>query len=161
MAQLRRVHESFRNYLEDFGYVRRGCEEQGLVVAYFSAEVGLSEALPIYSGGLGMLAGDHLKSASDLGVPLVGVGLLYQKGYFRQFLNADGWQQEQNPENDFYNLPLSKCKDEAGNPLTVAIQFPTGPLYCRIWMVQVIFSSSQIARARSTLKPAGLPSVPE
>ncbi len=137
MAQLRRVHESFRNYLEETGYVQRGCTEQGLVVAYFSAEFGLTECLPIYSGGLGILAGDHLKSASDLGVPLVGVGLLYQKGYFRQFLNADGWQQEQNPENDFYNLPITKCREESGAPLTVTVDFPTGPVYCRIWKAQV------------------------
>ena len=77
----------------------------GPLVAYFSAEFGLTECLPIFAGGLGILAGDHLKSASDLGVPLVGVGLLYQQGYFRQYLNDAGWQQEL-PDNDFYNLPL-------------------------------------------------------
>ena len=62
--------------------------------------------MPVYSGGLGVLAGDHLKSASDLGLPLVGVGLMYREGYFRQYLNVDGWQQERYPENDFFNLPL-------------------------------------------------------
>ena len=74
--------------------------------AYFCAEFGLTDCLPIYSGGLGVLAGDHLKSASDLGLPLVAVGLLYQEGYFAQYLNADGWQQERYPVNDFYNMPL-------------------------------------------------------
>src|SRR5712671_1269215 len=75
-------------------------------IAYFSAEYGLTECLPIYSGGLGILSGDHLKSASDLDLPLIGVGLLYQQGYFRQFLNADGWQQERYSDNDFYTLPI-------------------------------------------------------
>ena len=75
--------------------------------AYFSAEFGLVDCLPIYSGGLGVLAGDHLKSASDLGLPLVGIGLLYQQGYFAQYLNADGWQQERYPINDFYNMPFA------------------------------------------------------
>ena len=78
---------------------------EGLRVAYFSAEFGITECLSIFAGGLGVLAGDHLKSASDLGVPLVGVGLLYQQGYFRQYLNAAGWQQESYDDNDFHNLP--------------------------------------------------------
>src|SRR5947209_7449968 len=75
-------------------------------IAYFSAEFGIHESIPIYSGGLGVLAGDHLKAASDLGIPLAGVGLMYREGYFRQYLNVDGWQQERYPENDFFNLPL-------------------------------------------------------
>src|SRR5437660_1662584 len=75
-------------------------------VAYLSAEFGIHESIPIYSGGLGLLAGDHLKAASDLGLPLVGVSLMYREGYFRQYLNVDGWQQESYPENDFFNLPL-------------------------------------------------------
>jgi starch phosphorylase len=79
--------------------------------AYFSAEFGITECLPIYSGGLGVLAGDHLKSASDLGLPLVGIGLLYQRGYFQQYLNADGWQQEYYPEFDFSSLPVTEAND--------------------------------------------------
>jgi starch phosphorylase len=75
-------------------------------VAYFSAEFGIHESIPEYSGGLGVLAGDHLKSASDLGLPLVGVSLMYRQGYLRQYLNHDGWQQERYPENNFFNLPL-------------------------------------------------------
>src|SRR3954452_6306636 len=75
-------------------------------MAYFSAEFGLHESVPVYSGGLGLLAGDHLKSASDLGIPLIGIGLMYRECYLRQYLNVDGWQQERYPENDFYNLPL-------------------------------------------------------
>ena len=83
-------------------------------VAYFCAEFGLTECLPIYSGGLGVLAGDHLKSASDLGLPLVGVGLLYQQGYFRQHLNADGWQLELFPRNDFHNMPVELVRNADG-----------------------------------------------
>ena len=76
-------------------------EAAGLRIAYFSAEFGLTECMPNYVGGLGIFAGDHLKSASDLGLPLVGIGLLYQGGYFRQYLNADGWQQETYPDQRF------------------------------------------------------------
>ena len=86
----------------------------GKLVAYFSAEYGLSECLPIYSGGLGVLSGDHLKSSSDCDLPLVGVGLLYQQGYFRQVLNPDGWQQERYPTNDFYTLPVVPVRRCAG-----------------------------------------------
>ena len=81
--------------------------------------------MPIYSGGLGVLAGDHLKSASDLGLPLVGVGLMYREGYFRQYLNADGWQQERYPENDFFNLPLDpRDATPDGTPLLVGVPLP-------------------------------------
>ena len=84
------------------------------MIAYFSAEYGLTECLPVYSGGLGILSGDHLKSSSDQDYPLIGFGLLYQQGYFRQVLNPDGWQQERYPMNDFYTLPLRPVKDAEG-----------------------------------------------
>ncbi len=90
-----------------------------------------------YSGGLGILAGDHLKSASDLGLPLVGVGLLYQKGYFQQYLNADGWQQETYPDNDFYNMPIKLELNDEGLPIMVEVVFPDRIVYCRIWRAQV------------------------
>src|ERR1700683_4974102 len=86
----------------------------GKLIAYFSAEYGLTECMPVYSGGLGVLSGDHMKSASDLNLPLVGVALLYQLGYFRQFLNADGWQQERYLENDFYSLPIRPAHGARG-----------------------------------------------
>jgi len=105
--------------------------------AYFSAEFGLTECLPIYSGGLGVLAGDHLKSASDLGLPLVGVGLLYQEGYFAQYLNADGWQKERYPINDFYNMPLHLEHNADGSELRIEIEFPGRQVYARVWRVQV------------------------
>src|SRR5262245_7409366 len=106
-------------------------------VAYFSAEFGIHESVPVYSGGLGVLSGDHLKSASDLGLPLVGVGLMYREGYFKQYLTNDGWQQERYPENDFFNLPLIPELDERGSPRTVAIGFPGRDVHARIWRIQV------------------------
>ena len=84
-------------------------------------EFGLTECVRNYSGGLGILSGDHLKSASDLGLPLVGVGLIYQEGYFQQYLNADGYQQESYPLNDFSNLPVTLECDAAGNPIKISV----------------------------------------
>jgi starch phosphorylase len=109
----------------------------GKLIAYFSAEYGLTECLPIYSGGLGILSGDHLKSASDQDYPLIGLGLLYQQGYFRQMLNPDGWQQERYPMNDFYTLPLMPVKDAAGQDLKVTVKLPTGNVYIQVWKIEV------------------------
>src|SRR5947207_901877 len=89
--------------------------------------------LPHLPGGLGLLAGDHLKSASDLGLPLIGIGLMYREGYFRQYLNVDGWQQERYPENDFYNLPLIAETKPDGSPLTVSVPMPGREVWCRVW----------------------------
>jgi starch phosphorylase len=107
------------------------------LIAYFCMEFGLTECLPIYSGGLGMLAGDFLKASSDSGVPVVGIGLLYQKGYLEQTLNPDGWQQERYPINDFYTLPVRPVSDEKGNDVKVSVQLPTGPVFIRVWSVDV------------------------
>jgi starch phosphorylase len=112
-------------------------EGAGHRIAYFSAEFGLTESLGIYAGGLGILAGDHLKSASDLGLPLVAVGLLYQQGYFRQYLNPDGWQQELYPENDFYNLPLTLERQLSGAPLLIEVQYPGRVVSAQVWRAQV------------------------
>ncbi len=106
-------------------------------VAYFCFEFGVSEGLPIYSGGLGILAGDHVKAASDLGVPLVGVGLLYNRGYFRQRLTHDGWQQEVYPTYDFYQMPLTLAHDAAGKPLRIEVEFPDRVVTCQIWRADV------------------------
>src|SRR5208337_5594631 len=102
-------------------------------VAYFSAEFGLHESLPIYSGGLGVLAGDHLKSASDLGIPLIGVGLLYAQGYFRQTLDSSGWQQELYLNADIDLLPIESVAHPDGQPLLVAVETTTGVLHARVW----------------------------
>ena len=109
----------------------------GKLIAYFSAEYGLTECLPVYSGGLGVLSGDHLKSSSDQDYPLVGVGLLYQQGYFRQFLNPDGWQQERYPTNDFYTLPLVPVKTAQDQDLKVTVRLPTGDVYIQVWRLDV------------------------
>ncbi|MBZ5724015.1 MAG: alpha-glucan family phosphorylase [Acidobacteriia bacterium] len=111
--------------------------EDGKLVAYFSAEYGLTECLPVYSGGLGILSGDHLKSSSDQDYPLIGLGLLYQQGYFRQFLNPDGWQQERYPVNDFYTLPLVTMKEPDGRDLRVTVRLPTGNVYIQVWKLDV------------------------
>jgi len=107
------------------------------LIAYFSAEFGLSEALPIYSGGLGVLAGDHLKAASDLGIPLVGVGLLYSRGYFRQSLSPDGWQQERYPQYDFFKLPLTLVRGDDDMPLRIRVEFPDSEVLIQVWKAQV------------------------
>lgn len=106
-------------------------------IAYFSMEFGLTECLQTYSGGLGILSGDHLKSASDLGLPLVGFGLLYQEGYFQQYLNADGYQQEIYPINDFANLPITQVTGSDGAPLKISVPLPGRSLYFQVWKVQV------------------------
>jgi starch phosphorylase len=106
-------------------------------VAYFSAEFGLHESIPIYSGGLGILAGDHIKSASDLDIPLVGVGLFYGQGYFRQHLDRDGWQREEYIRTDVNQLPMESAIGANGEPVTVQIETRTGFIRARVWRVKV------------------------
>ncbi|MEU1072528.1 MULTISPECIES: alpha-glucan family phosphorylase [unclassified Streptomyces] len=128
--------------LADYLGGRRWYQEQpeGLphAVAYFSPEFGITAALPQYSGGLGILAGDHLKSASDLGVPLIGVGLLYRHGYFRQSLSRDGWQQEHYPVLDPNELPLALLREPGGEPAKIVLRLPGGrALHAVVWIAQV------------------------
>lgn len=106
-------------------------------VAYFCAEFGLHESLPIYSGGLGILAGDHLKSASDLGVPMVGVGLLYRQGYFRQRLNRNGWQEDYYVDNLFEQMPLQLMRNSQGEAIAVELQIRQRVVKAQVWKVQV------------------------
>ena len=151
LEQLSAVQASLKSYLETphTWFAKNGAGQPatkaGVIpaeafpsqrIAYFSAEFGIHESLPIYSGGLGILAGDHLKSASDLGVPLVGVSLLYREA-FHQYLNADGWQQEVHPETDVTLLPVTLQKDAHGKPLIIQCEFPGRPLFARIWRVDV------------------------
>jgi starch phosphorylase len=138
LAQMERVHAQLKGYL-----AAEGCPFLGdrtpkdFKIAYFSAEYGLADCLPIYSGGLGMLSGDHLKSASNLNVPLVAVGLAYRQGYFTQYLNPDGWQQEEYRPNDFWNLPMELVRDDGGNEVTITVDIQDNPLVARIWLVRV------------------------
>ena len=108
-----------------------------LPVAYFSAEFGIHESLPVYSGGLGVLSGDHIKSASDLAIPLVGIGLFYGQGYFRQRLDHDGWQQEEYLENDLTQLPLEVAIGTNGRPVVVQIETRSGSIHAKVWRVEV------------------------
>ena len=107
------------------------------VVAYFSMEYGLDVSLPIYSGGLGVLSGDHLKSASDLGIPLVGIGLLYRQGYFQQYLNPDGFQQEVYPENDWYTMPVRRLLNERGEAVKITVDMGSDSVTAQLWEVRV------------------------
>jgi glycogen phosphorylase len=138
LAQMDRAALQLDEYLKErTWYQKQRVSKPEECYAYFSAEFGLVDCLPVYSGGLGVLAGDHLKSASDLGLPLVGVGLLYQQGYFAQYLNADGWQQERYLSNDFYNMPLHLERNPDGSELRIEVPYPGRTVYARVWRVQV------------------------
>jgi starch phosphorylase len=138
IAHMERVYRNLTDYMQgETWYQKTYGRSDRPRIAYFSAEFGITECLPIYSGGLGVLAGDHLKSASELGLPLVGMGLLYQQGFFRQYLNADGWQQESYPVNDFYNLPLNLVRREDGSPVIVTVDLPGHAVSIQIWQMQV------------------------
>ncbi len=139
LAHLDRVWTQFERYVTwpHTWYAKLLPNAPRPLVAYFSMEFGLAEALPIYSGGLGILAADHLKSASDLGLDLVGVGLLYQEGYFRQRLNPDGWQEEFYPVNDFSILPVIPERAPDGTPLSIALALPGRQVLVRIWRANV------------------------
>ncbi|HDQ35215.1 MAG TPA: glycosyltransferase family 1 protein [Chloroflexi bacterium] len=141
MAHFNRVWRDFQAYLDDnensSWFVRTYGERDQPLIAYFSAEFGVTECLSIFAGGLGVLSGDHLKSASDLGLPLVGVGLLYQQGYFQQYLNQAGWQQEIYADNDFDNLPLRLEKDDQDAPLIITVKISGREVQAQIWRAQV------------------------
>ncbi len=138
LAHMDRVATSLKTYMASNTWKERNPEApENFRVAYMSAEFGLHESLRIYSGGLGILAGDHLKAASDLGLPLVGIGLLYRGGYFSQYLSSDGWQQETYPHNDFYNIAITHERDAQGAPLTIRVPYPEGMVTAYVWRCQV------------------------
>ena len=112
-------------------------KDEKTCIAYFSLEYGLAEALPIYSGGLGVLAGDHIKASSDVGLQLVGIGLLYQFGYVRQYLNQDGWQQDFYDVNDFHNMPITEVKPGNGSPGEIELKLPGRSLFLKVWKLEV------------------------
>src|SRR5579884_2132115 len=137
-GHLERVLAQFDEYLASSRtWFERHSGMPRVGVAYFSLEFGLHECLPIYSGGMGILAGDHIKSASDLGIPFAGVSLLYQEGYFRQYLNADGWQLERYFDNDFHQMPVRLERDAHGQPVTVAVEYPGRRCVAQIWRIDV------------------------
>ena len=137
LAHLRRVEASFHEAMkpapsrEDPPFGERD------TVAYFSMEFGIHESIPLFAGGLGILAGDHLKAAADMGLPLTGVGLLYREGYFRQYLDADGWQQEDYPETDFFHVPMRRAEDPDGNLVQIRVGGPDGDIVADVWLIRV------------------------
>ncbi|MDF0675189.1 MAG: alpha-glucan family phosphorylase [Nitrospira sp.] len=136
--ELQQVVAARRRYLAERGWCRERYPPPALkTIAYFSMEFGLGEALPLYAGGLGILAGDMLKTASDLDVPMVGVGLLYQEGYFRQLLAGNGWQIEAFPYNDPISLPIQPVMLAKGEWLRVPLELPGRTVFLRVWFVQV------------------------
>ena len=138
LQELNKVVTAREQYLGSPGWYARHYADAPLrQVAYFSMEFGLCDALPLYAGGLGMLAGDYIKTASDLGVPMVGIGLLYQEGYFRQSFNADGWQEETYLYNDPGSLPLKPLRDSDGSWMDIETSFLSRTVKFRIWVAQV------------------------
>ncbi|KGN42600.1 alpha-glucan family phosphorylase [Knoellia aerolata] len=143
VARVAEAEQGLERYLAEDRWYQQWASEQGedgapAAIAYFSPEYGIAAALPQYSGGLGILAGDHLKAASDIGVPIVGVGLFYKTGYFRQSLNHDGWQTETYPVLDPDGLPLSLLREEDGTASVVVIDLPGGrELRAQVWRAQV------------------------
>ncbi|NII11083.1 alpha-glucan family phosphorylase [Oleiagrimonas sp. C23AA] len=137
-SELERALDDARRYHQEPGWHAQSSQAPlPGTVAFFSMEFGLSESFPLYAGGLGVLAGDYLKTASDLGVPMVGVGLLYQEGYFRQVIDADGHQREAYPYNDPTSLPIQPVIGEDGAWLEIKVVLPGRPLYLRVWQAIV------------------------
>ena len=131
--------DNFENYMKSKNtwFSNKYPENKNDLIAYFSAEYGLDQTIPIYSGGLGILSGDHLKSASDLGIPLVAVGLLYKNGYFHQKINGYGGQETEYNNIDLYDLPINAVKDQNGEDLIIYVKFPKRRLYLKVWQINV------------------------
>ena len=137
LAHLDRVQKQFEEEIQSpMDYADTFYREEG-AVAYFSMEFGIHESLPLVSGGLGVLAGDHLKASSDVGIPMVAIGLLYRKGYFHQYQDHEGWQQEEYPETDIYHLPVMRAKDASGKEMRISVDGPHGKIRAQVWVVMV------------------------
>jgi starch phosphorylase len=140
MVDASRLVDEYDRYMTDGaeGWYRSSPERQiPGAIAYFCAEYGIHESMQIYSGGLGILAGDHLKSASDAALPFIGVGLFYRRGYFRQQIDADGHQEHNQPDMDPRQLPLRRARGRDGSPVTVSVDFPGRNVYAAVWVAQV------------------------
>ncbi|MCP4157100.1 MAG: glycosyltransferase family 1 protein [bacterium] len=135
VIEVERVRTKMHQYLA--GMTKVGGKRREHSIAYFSLEYGLTEALPIYSGGLGILSGDHIKSSSDIALDLTGIGLLYQYGYFQQYLNQDGWQQDFYKLNEFNNMQVKEVLDENHLPVEIELELPERLLYLKIWQLAV------------------------
>lgn len=138
LYQLQRVAEYFDHSMNKTTWYQNETRfNQNLSIAYFSMEYGITESLSVYSGGLGVLSGDHLKSSSELGIPLHAIGLSYQSGYFQQDITIDDWQEEKYVINDFYNMPLTLQIEDNGQETRIAIPFPGRTVYARIWIARI------------------------
>ena len=138
IAHLDRVHNSLKEYLgAKTWYSKNFNYPKDFNILYFSAEFGLTECLQTYSGGLGILAGDHLKASSDLGIPVIGVGLLYREGYFQQYLNSEGWQHERYELNDFNNLPMKLVMNVKNEPYTLSVKYDNKEVFFQVWKIDV------------------------
>ena len=140
MADYESIVREFDAYMSngrDHWFQKRHATDLTGPIAYFCAEYGFHESLGIYSGGLGVLAGDHMKTASDMALPLVGVGLMYRKGYFRQTIDADGHQEHAYPDYELGRLPIMRALDRLGEPLIVSVELPGRDLYAAVWVAQV------------------------
>lgn len=138
IGRVNAVKAAFENYKNRTAWYQDNKKTgDNFLTAYFSMEFGIGEGLPIYSGGLGMLAGDHIKSASDLGMPIIGIGLFYRHGYVQQQLNKDGWQNEAYPDNDWANMAVERVLNADGSPLKVDIQLGADTVFVAVWKVPV------------------------
>ena len=139
LKQYDKFVKDFEDYIKSKNtwFSKKHPENEGDLIAYFSAEYGLDETIPIYSGGLGILSGDHLKSASDLGVPLIAVGLLYKNGYFWQTINGAGVQETEYRDLDIDDLPIIPVKDVEGKDLMISVELPKKKLYLKVWEIKV------------------------
>ena len=140
LKEYNKVVKNFDDYMssKDTWYSKKYPNSRNDLIAYFSAEYGLDQTIPIYSGGLGILSGDHLKSASDLGIPLIGIGLLYKNGYFNQKIEGyGGMQVSEYTDIDLENLPINPVKNEKGEELIIYVKFPKRRLYLKVWQINV------------------------
>ena len=137
LGHLRRVKAKFERMFSYVSQIKEFDLDPKETIAYFSMEFGLHESLPLFAGGLGVLAGDHLKASSTLGIPLTGIGLLFREGYFKQFLDHNGWQQETYPFNDMFDLPVQKVKDSSGFEIKIEIPGPGGMIIACVWQLRI------------------------
>ncbi|MFH0734317.1 MAG: alpha-glucan family phosphorylase [bacterium] len=138
ISHMNRIYVQLNVYLQELTWYQKNVNSNDKpYIAYFSAEFGLTDCLQIYSGGLGILSGDHLKAASDLGIPLIAVGLCYKEGYFQQYLTADGWQQEKYDLTDFYVEPMTLITNEDNQSIKIPLKFPGRDVYFQIWKIDV------------------------
>jgi starch phosphorylase len=136
LSHLARVRDQFENQVTSPQPYEPPYTDHA-TIAYFSMEFGLHRSIPLYSGGLGILAGDHLKAAADHNLPLVGIGLFYRQGYFHQFLDDDGRQQESYPDSDIFVLPLERARKASGDEIMVTVEGPTGRIHATVWVIHV------------------------